>query len=122
MRTAPHRRHPVLSRVPFGPHDIQIDTARRLMFGLDCDRPLQRQPTPRQSDASSSPGAFTGWYINFRALIQRDEFRHLGPKPTKWRLHWTRTSASGAVGTADNCPTCLDAADGRRFALNAAAT
>jgi hypothetical protein len=46
MRTAPRRRHPVLSRVPFGPHDVQVDTAGRLMFELDCDRTLGEPVSP----------------------------------------------------------------------------
>jgi asparagine synthase (glutamine-hydrolysing) len=32
------RRREILTRVPFGPHDVQVDTAGRLMFGPDCDR------------------------------------------------------------------------------------
>ena len=32
------RRGEILSRVPFGPHDVQVDTASLLMFGPDCDR------------------------------------------------------------------------------------
>jgi asparagine synthase (glutamine-hydrolysing) len=32
------RRHEILSRVPFGPHDVQVDTQGQLMFGPDCDR------------------------------------------------------------------------------------
>ena len=32
------RRAEILSRVPFGPHDVQVDTASLLMFGPDCDR------------------------------------------------------------------------------------
>ena len=32
------RRSEILSRVPFGPHDVQVDTQERLLFGLDCDR------------------------------------------------------------------------------------
>jgi asparagine synthase (glutamine-hydrolysing) len=34
------RRLEILGRVPFGPHDIQVDTRERLMFGPDCDRSL----------------------------------------------------------------------------------
>jgi asparagine synthase (glutamine-hydrolysing) len=32
------RRSEILSRVPFGPYDIQVDTRERLMFGPDCGR------------------------------------------------------------------------------------
>jgi asparagine synthase (glutamine-hydrolysing) len=32
------RRSEILSRVPFGPRDVQVDTAERLLFGPDCDR------------------------------------------------------------------------------------
>jgi hypothetical protein len=32
------RRSEIRSRVPFGPHDVQVDTGERLMFGPDCDR------------------------------------------------------------------------------------
>jgi hypothetical protein len=32
------RRGEILSRVPFGPHDVQLDIAGRPMFGPDCDR------------------------------------------------------------------------------------
>jgi asparagine synthase (glutamine-hydrolysing) len=32
------RRREILSRVPFGTHDVQVDTASRLMFGPDCYR------------------------------------------------------------------------------------
>jgi hypothetical protein len=32
------RRGEILSRIPFGPHDAQVDTASPLMFGPDCDR------------------------------------------------------------------------------------
>lgn len=32
------RRGEILSRVPFGPHDVQVDTVSLLMFGPDCDR------------------------------------------------------------------------------------
>jgi hypothetical protein len=32
------RRAEIRSRVPFGPHDVQVDTRRRLMFGPDCAR------------------------------------------------------------------------------------
>ena len=32
------RRREIRSRVPFGPRDIQTDTAERLMFGPGCDR------------------------------------------------------------------------------------
>jgi asparagine synthase (glutamine-hydrolysing) len=32
------RRREILARVPFGSHDVQVDTAGRLMFGPDCDR------------------------------------------------------------------------------------
>ena len=34
------RRGEFLSRVSFGPCDVQVDTAGRLMFGPDCDRTL----------------------------------------------------------------------------------
>ena len=34
------RRSEILSRVPFGPRDVQVDTAGRLMFGPDCNRTL----------------------------------------------------------------------------------
>ena len=34
------RRSEILSRVPFGPDDVQVDTRERLMFGPDCDRTL----------------------------------------------------------------------------------
>jgi hypothetical protein len=32
------RRREILSRIPFGPHDVQVDIAGRLMFGPDGDR------------------------------------------------------------------------------------
>jgi asparagine synthase (glutamine-hydrolysing) len=32
------RRCEILRRVPFGSHDVQVDTAKLLMFGPDCDR------------------------------------------------------------------------------------
>lgn len=32
------RRHEILTRLPFGPHDVQVDTTRQLMFGPGCDR------------------------------------------------------------------------------------
>lgn len=32
------RRREILRRVPFGSHDVQVDTASLLMFGPDCDR------------------------------------------------------------------------------------
>jgi hypothetical protein len=40
------RRSEILSRVPFGPHDVQVDTAGRLMFGPDCDRTLGELISP----------------------------------------------------------------------------
>jgi asparagine synthase (glutamine-hydrolysing) len=32
------RRSEILGRIPFGPRDIQVDAAERLLFGPDCDR------------------------------------------------------------------------------------
>jgi len=32
------RRSEILARLPFGPHDIQVDASERLMFGPGCDR------------------------------------------------------------------------------------
>lgn len=32
------RRSEILSRVLFGPHDVQVDTRERLLFGPDCER------------------------------------------------------------------------------------
>jgi len=32
------RRSEILSRIPFGPRDIQVDAAERLLFTSDCDR------------------------------------------------------------------------------------
>jgi hypothetical protein len=34
------RRREILGSVPFGLHDVQVDTRERLMFGADCDRTL----------------------------------------------------------------------------------
>jgi asparagine synthase (glutamine-hydrolysing) len=32
------RRREIRGRLPFGPHDIRVDTGGRLLFGPDCDR------------------------------------------------------------------------------------
>jgi hypothetical protein len=32
------RRYEILGRVPFGPHDVQVDTREQLMFSPDCGR------------------------------------------------------------------------------------
>jgi hypothetical protein len=40
------RRTEMLSRVPFGPHDVQVDLAGRLMFGGDCDRSRGKLVSP----------------------------------------------------------------------------
>jgi asparagine synthase (glutamine-hydrolysing) len=40
------RRSEILRRVPFGPRDIQVDTAKRPLFGPDCDRTSGRLVSP----------------------------------------------------------------------------